>query len=134
MGTVVHDLRYSLRMLAKNRWFALLCVLTLALGLGFRRAVATSLVIITITGLAALASHLATGARPDPAVTAALAGSTKIPSFCASQLCAARMSSSLTTSIAPRDSKMAARACFQLAGFPILIAEAIVSGLSIMLS
>ena len=39
-----------------------------------------------------------------PAIDAALAGSTKIPSCSASQLCAARMSSSLTTSIAPCDS------------------------------
>jgi len=36
-----------------------------------------------------------------PAIDAALAGSTKIPSCCASHLCAARISSSLTTSIAP---------------------------------
>src|SRR6266487_3349420 len=69
-----------------------------------------------------------------PAIDAALAGSTKIPSCCASHLCAARMSSSLTTSIPPCDSTMAARACCQLAGFPIRIAEAIVSGLPIMRS
>src|SRR4029077_17927944 len=69
-----------------------------------------------------------------PAIDAALAGSTKIPSCCASQRCPARMSSSLTTSIPPRDSTIAARACCQLAGFPIRIAEAIVSGLSIMRS
>lgn len=69
-----------------------------------------------------------------PAIDAALAGSTKIPSCCASHLCAARMSSSLTRSIAPRDSTMAARACFQLAGFPIRMAEAIVSGLPITCS
>ena len=69
-----------------------------------------------------------------PAIDAALAGSTNIPSCCASQLCAAKMSSSLTTSIPPRDSTIAARACCQLAGFPIRIAEAIVSGLSIMRS
>ena len=58
--------------------FIIVPVLTLWFGLGFRRAIATSLVIITLTGLAALASHLATGARPDAAVTAALAGSTAI--------------------------------------------------------
>src|SRR6476659_347747 len=69
-----------------------------------------------------------------PAIDAALAGSTKIPSCCASQLCAARMSSSLTTSMPPCDSTIAMRACCQLAGFPIRIAEAIVSGLSIMWS
>ncbi len=56
--------------------FVIVPVLTLWFGLGFRRGVATSLVIITLTGLAALASHLATGARPDVPVTAALAAST----------------------------------------------------------
>ena len=38
--------------------FVIVPVLTLWLGAPFRRAVATSLVIITLTGLAALASHL----------------------------------------------------------------------------
>jgi uncharacterized membrane protein YfcA len=56
--------------------FMIVPVLTLGLGLAFRRAVATSLVIITLTGVAALASHLLTGARPHLAVTAALAGAT----------------------------------------------------------
>src|SRR5439155_1289896 len=36
------------------------------------------------------------------------------------------------TSIAPRDLAIAPRACFQLAGFPIRIADATVSGFSIM--
>lgn len=54
--------------------FVIVPVLTIWLGLGFRRAVATSLVIITLTGLAALASHLLTGADIDVGVTAALAG------------------------------------------------------------
>ena len=58
--------------------FVIVPVLTLWFGLGFRRAVATSLVIITLTGLAALTSHLITGARPDLAITAALAGSTAL--------------------------------------------------------
>ena len=53
-------------------------VLALGLGLAFRRAVATSLVIITLTGIAALTTHLLTGARPHFAVTAALAGSTVV--------------------------------------------------------
>jgi hypothetical protein len=56
--------------------FVIVPVLTLWLGAGFRRAVATSLVIITLTGLAALASHLVTGARPDVGNTALLALST----------------------------------------------------------
>jgi uncharacterized protein len=58
--------------------FMIVPVLTLALGLAFRRAVATSLVILTLTGSAALASHLATGARPHFAVTAALATATVV--------------------------------------------------------
>jgi uncharacterized membrane protein YfcA len=56
--------------------FVIVPVLTLWLGAPFRRAVATSLVIITLTGLAALASHLVAGARPDVATTATLALST----------------------------------------------------------
>ncbi len=56
--------------------FLIVPVLTLWLGFSFRRAVATSLVIITLTGLAALASHLAIGAAIDVPVTAALAAST----------------------------------------------------------
>jgi uncharacterized membrane protein YfcA len=56
--------------------FMIVPVLALGLGLAFHRAVATSLVIITLTGLAALAAHLVTGARPHFAVTAALACST----------------------------------------------------------
>ena len=56
--------------------FMIVPVLVLGLGLAFRRAVATSLVIITLTGVAALTSHLATGATPDFAVTASLALST----------------------------------------------------------
>jgi uncharacterized membrane protein YfcA len=44
-------------------------------------AVATSLVIITLTGLAALASHLVTGAQPDVETTALLAVSTALGAF-----------------------------------------------------
>ena len=58
--------------------FMIVPVLTLGLGLAFRRAVATSLVIITLTGIAALASHLATGAAPDVGITASLAASTAV--------------------------------------------------------
>ena len=53
--------------------FVIVPVLTLWLGTPFRRAVATSLVIICLTGLAALASHLLAGARPDLVTTAILA-------------------------------------------------------------
>jgi uncharacterized membrane protein YfcA len=58
--------------------FVIVPVLTLWLGLAFRRAVASSLVIITLTGLAALTSHLLTGARPNLPITAALAASTAL--------------------------------------------------------
>lgn len=58
--------------------FMIVPVLTLWFGIGFRRAVATSLVIITLTGLAALASHLAAGAAPHAGVTAALATGTVV--------------------------------------------------------
>src|SRR5205823_8587783 len=70
----------------------------------------------------------------NPAIGAALVGSTKIPSFHASQLCAARISWSVTTSTSPFDSSSAARASFQLAGLPIRIADAIVSGFATILS
>lgn len=58
--------------------FLIVPVLTLWLGAGFRRAVATSLVILTLTGLAALASHLAAGSGLNVPVTVALAGSTAV--------------------------------------------------------
>jgi uncharacterized membrane protein YfcA len=56
--------------------FVIVPVLTLVFGVGFRRAVATSLVIIAITGAAALASHLAAGASLDVGLTATLAAAT----------------------------------------------------------
>jgi uncharacterized membrane protein YfcA len=56
--------------------FLIVPALTLGLGMNFRRAVATSLVIITVTGLVALASHLAVGAHLEVPVTVALAGAT----------------------------------------------------------
>jgi uncharacterized membrane protein YfcA len=56
--------------------FMIVPVLTLWLGFTFRRAVATSLVILTLTGLAALASHLAVGAAINVPVTVALSSST----------------------------------------------------------
>ena len=52
--------------------FLIVPALTLLLGLGLRRAIATSLAIITLTGIAALASHLARGAQPDWPLTATL--------------------------------------------------------------
>jgi uncharacterized protein len=56
--------------------FLIVPVLTLWLGFSFRRAVASSLVIITLTGVAALASHLAAGATIDVPLTVALSAST----------------------------------------------------------
>jgi uncharacterized protein len=53
--------------------FMIVPVLTLWFGTGFRHAVATSLVIITFTGLVALASHLVAGSDIDAGVTAAVA-------------------------------------------------------------
>ena len=58
--------------------FLIVPVLTLWLGTRFRRAVATSLVILTLTGVAALASHLATGSGINVPVTVALASSTAV--------------------------------------------------------
>ncbi|HKN92864.1 MAG TPA: sulfite exporter TauE/SafE family protein [Thermoleophilaceae bacterium] len=62
--------------------FMIVPVLTLWFGVGFRRAVATSLVIITLTGGAALGIHLAKGATLDVPITVALAGSTAIGAVC----------------------------------------------------
>lgn len=56
--------------------FLIVPVLTVWLATPFRRAVGTSLVIIGLTGLAALTSHLVAGARPDVAITVALATAT----------------------------------------------------------
>jgi uncharacterized membrane protein YfcA len=58
--------------------FMIVPVLTLWLGLAFRRAVATSLVIVTLVGLAALASHLLAGTKPPFAITASLAAATAV--------------------------------------------------------
>lgn len=58
--------------------FMIVPVLTLGFGAGFHRAVATSLVIITLTSAVALASHLLAGAAPPAGLTAALAGSTGV--------------------------------------------------------
>ncbi len=58
--------------------FLIVPVLTLWLDTSFRRAVATSLVILTLTGVAALASHLATGSGLNVPVTIGLASSTGV--------------------------------------------------------
>ncbi|CAN5516276.1 hypothetical protein BH20ACT15_BH20ACT15_10250 [soil metagenome] len=58
--------------------FLIVPALTVLLGLRIRRAIATSLAIITLTGLAALASHLAEGAEPDWPLTLVLSGAAAI--------------------------------------------------------
>jgi uncharacterized membrane protein YfcA len=54
--------------------FLIVPALTMLLGLLMRRAIATSLAIITLTGMAALISHLATGAQPDWPLALVLSG------------------------------------------------------------
>lgn len=66
--------------------FLIVPALTALLGLPIRRAVATSLAIITLTGIAALVSHLAEGAEPDWALTAALAASAAVGALAGSAL------------------------------------------------
>jgi uncharacterized membrane protein YfcA len=68
--------------------FMIVPVLTLWFGAGFRRAVATSLVIITFTGLVALAGHLVAGSGIDLGVTAALAVPTALGAFVGARLSA----------------------------------------------
>jgi uncharacterized protein len=66
--------------------FIVVPIMSVWLGVGFRRAVATSLVIITLTGVAGLASHLVAGAAPDAALTLALAGSTALGALAGTRL------------------------------------------------
>jgi uncharacterized membrane protein YfcA len=61
--------------------FLIVPALTVGLGMSMRRAVASSLVIITLTALVALASHLASGVDIDVGLTALLAGSTGVGSL-----------------------------------------------------
>ena len=61
--------------------FVIVPVLTLWLAVSFRHAVATSLVVITLTGAAALGSHLLAGASLDVAITATLAGATAVGAY-----------------------------------------------------
>jgi len=58
--------------------FLIVPVLTSLLGLSVRRAIATSLAVIGLTGLVALGVHLARGAEPDWPLTIALGGATAI--------------------------------------------------------
>lgn len=61
--------------------FVIVPVLTLWFGVGFRRAVATSLVIITLTGIVALLAHLVTGSEIDAILALALALPTALGAF-----------------------------------------------------
>lgn len=66
--------------------FLIVPALTMLLGLSMRRAIATSLAIITLTGMAALASHLAAGSEPDWTLTAVLAGAAAVGAVAGSSL------------------------------------------------
>jgi len=66
--------------------FLIVPALTILLGLTMRRAVATSLAIITLTGLAALISHLVEGAQPDWLLTATLAAAAAAGALAGSSL------------------------------------------------
>jgi uncharacterized protein len=66
--------------------FLIVPALTIVLGLEMHRAVATSLVIIAVTGCAALVSHLAAGAEPDWGLTAAMSAATAAGAVLGSRL------------------------------------------------
>src|SRR3989454_10087699 len=66
----------------------------------------------------------------SPAIEAALAGSTKIPSSRASWVCALSIWMSVTVSAVPFESRIARRTFGQFTGERILIAVAIVSALA----
>ena len=66
--------------------FIIVPVLTLWFDAGFRRAVATSLVIITLTGIVALVIHLLAGSHIDAGMTAALALPTALGAYLGTRL------------------------------------------------
>lgn len=66
--------------------FLIVPALTMLLGLMIRRAIATSLAIITLTGVAALISHLVQGAQPDWPLTLVLCGSAAVGALAGSAL------------------------------------------------
>jgi uncharacterized membrane protein YfcA len=66
--------------------FLIVPALTMLLGLPMRRAIATSLAIITMTGLAALASHLVAGSDPNWPLTLVLSGSAAVGGLAGSAL------------------------------------------------
>ena len=68
--------------------FVIVPVLALWFGAGFRHAVATSLAIMTFTGVVALLSHLVSGSDVDPVVTAAIALPTAIGAWAGTRISA----------------------------------------------
>ena len=66
--------------------FLIVPALTLLLGLSMRRAIATSLAIIALTGIAALSSHLAAGSEPNWALTGLLAAAAAVGAVTGSAL------------------------------------------------
>jgi uncharacterized protein len=66
--------------------FLIVPALTVFHGLSMRRAIATSLAVITLTGLAALVSHLAAGSEPNWPLTAVLAASAAVGAVSGSRL------------------------------------------------
>jgi uncharacterized protein len=66
--------------------FLIVPALTTLFGLAMRRAIATSLAIVTLTGVAALVSHLAEGARPDWPLTLTLGGAAAVGALLGSSL------------------------------------------------
>jgi len=66
--------------------FLIVPALTMLLSLPMRRAIATSLAIITLTGLAALVSHLVEGAEPNWGLTLVLGGAAGIGALAGSSL------------------------------------------------
>ncbi|HEX5712969.1 MAG TPA: sulfite exporter TauE/SafE family protein [Solirubrobacterales bacterium] len=66
--------------------FLIVPALTSLLGLSLRRAIATSLAVIGLTGLIALGVHLGRGAEPDWPLTVALSGAAVIGALAGSSL------------------------------------------------
>lgn len=66
--------------------FVIVPALTIGLGMSMRRAVASSLVIITLTSLVALTTHVASGVDVDVPVTALLAGATGVGALAGTSL------------------------------------------------
>ncbi len=66
--------------------FLIVPALTALLGLPLRRAIATSLAIITVTGLAALVSHLIEGSEPNWPLTLVLCGSAAVGALAGSAI------------------------------------------------